>query len=361
MPGDNTVTFDADFSSTGAVITHDFVNNSEMYTVNSTQHKLISPLGVEYPITPVVPSSDTVIGETPEYTVSYDKDNLSDLLTLNDYDDNSAVENSDEYVYSNTIVTIDDSGNIPDGFTYTSTYTPLEFENQGLKGNLTNAYFDLAYPNNFAWVDTSELPVGKTIDTAESGDTGVQTEFGRSFDGANYEFTFTDMTAIGWAIRNHNLDGTDPDNPDGDVYWKQFAFGEINFPADNINLNNLTLTDVNNNQINLTDCEVIQNNGSFKIIFWTVDPGVDSIINIRSIGGTAEISDFSVRVERTLSPKDSDRLQSYADVETYVYDSYLTPAGYVDYTKVKLTSLDIERNPHGMLQVFTNIDNVDNR
>ena len=359
-PGDNTVKFDADFSSTGAVITDNFVNNSDMYTVNSTQHKLISPLGVEYPITPVVPSSDTVIGETPEYTVSYDKDNLSELLSLNDYDGNSTVENSDEYAYSTTIVTIDDSGNIADGFTYTSTYTPLEFEIQGFKGNLTNAYFDLAYPNNFAWVDTSELPIGKTIDTAESGDTGVQNEFGRSFDGANYEFTFTDMTASGWSIRNHNLDGTDSDNPDDDIYWKQFAFGEINFPADIINLNNLTLTDVNNNQINLTDCEVIQNNGSFKIIFWTVDPGVDSIINIRSIGGTAEISDFLVRVERTLSPKGSDRLQAYADVESYVYDSYLTPAGYVDYTKVKLTSHDIERNPHGMLQVFTNIDNVDN-
>ena len=76
------------------------------------------------------------------------------------------------------------------------------------------------------------IATGKTIDTAESGDTGVQTEFGRSFDGANYEFTFTDMTATGWSIRNHNLDGTDPDNPDADIYWKQFAFGEINFPAD---------------------------------------------------------------------------------------------------------------------------------
>ena len=359
-PGDNTVTFDADFADTGAVITHNFVNNTSAYTVTSTQHKLISPLGVEYPISPIAPSSDTVIGDTPDYTVSYDKDGLSELLVLNDYDDNHAVEDSDEYVYSSTVVTIVDSGNLAEGFTYTTTYTQNDFELEGFKGNLTNAYFDLASPNNFAWVDSSELPAGKTIDTAIAGDTGVQTEFGRSSDGVNYEFTFTDMTANGWSIRNHNLTGDDPDNPDNDVYWKQFAFGEINFPADNINLNNLILTDINNNQISLDDCEVTQNNGSYTIIFWTVDPGIGNNINVRSIGGSAVFTDFLVRVERSLMPIDADRLQSYADVESYVYDSYITPAGYVDYTKVKLTSMNIDRDPHGMLQVFTNLDNVDN-
>jgi hypothetical protein len=359
-PGDNTVTFDADFADTGAVITHNFVNNTSAYTVTSTQHKLISPLGVEYPISPIAPSSDTVIGDTPDYTVSYDKDGLSELLVLNDYDDNHAVEDSDEYVYSSTVVTIDDSGNVAEGFTYTTTYTQNDFELEGFKGNLTNAYFDLASPNNFAWVDSSELPAGKTIDTAIAGDTGVQTEFGRSYDGVNYEFTFTDMTANGWSIRNHNLTGDDPDNPDNDVYWKQFAFGEINFPAANININNLILTDINNNQISLDDCEVTQNNGSYTIIFWTVDPGIGNNINVRSIGGSAVFTDFLVRVERSISPIGSDRLESYSDVESYVYDSYITPAGYVDYTKVKLTSTDIDRNPHGMLQVFTNLDNVDN-
>ena len=359
-PGDNTVTFDADFADTGAVITHNFVNNTSAYTVTSTQHKLISPLGVEYPISPIAPSSDTVIGDTPDYTVSYDKDGLSELLVLNDYDDIHAVEDSDKYVYSSTVVTIVDSGNLAEGFTYTTTYTQNDFELEGFKGNLTNAYFDLASPNNFAWVDSSELPAGKTIDTAIAGDTGVQTEFGRSYDGVNYEFTFTDMTANGWSIRNHNLTGDDPDNPDNDVYWKQFAFGEINFPADNINLNNLILTDINNNQISLDDCEVTQNNGSYTIIFWTVDPGIGNNINVRSIGGSAVFTDFLVRVERSISPIGSDRLESYSDVESYVYDSYITPAGYVDYTKVKLTSTDIDRNPHGMLQVFTNLDNVYN-
>jgi len=359
-PGDNTVTFDADFSETGAVITHNFVNNTSAYTVTSTQHKLISPLGVEYPIAPVAPSSDTVIGDNPEYTVSYDKDGLSELLSLDDYDDNNLVDDSDKYVYSSTEVTIEDSGNLAEGFVYTTSYTDIKFEQEGFKGNLTNAYFDLAYPNNFAWVDSSELPTGKTIDTAVSGDTGVQTEFGRSFDGSNYEFVFTDMSADGWSIRNHNLTGDDPDNPDNDVYWKQFAFGEINFPAENISINNLVLTDINNNVINKIDYETIENNGSYKIIFWTVDPGIGNSINVRSIGGTAVFSDFLVRVERSLLPIDADRLQAYTDVESYVYDSYITPEGYVDYTKVKLTSMNIDRNPHGMLQVFTNLDNVDN-
>ena len=44
---------------------------------------------------------------------------------------------------------------------YISPYTDSAINLNGLKGNLTNAYFDLAYPNNFAWVDTSELPLVK--------------------------------------------------------------------------------------------------------------------------------------------------------------------------------------------------------
>ena len=359
-PGDNTVTFDADFANTGAVITHEFVNNSSSYDAISTRHKLISPLGVEYPITPIAPSSNTVIGESPAYTVSYDKDNLSDLLSLNDYDSSHPIINSDEYVYASANTVISHNGNVAEGFIYTTNYTDTKLKLEGFKGNLTNAYFDLAYPNNFAWVDSSELPTGKTIDTAISGDNGVQTEFGRTFDGTNYEFIFTDMSENGWSIQNESNDGTDPDNPDNDVYWKQFAFGEIVFPATNINLSNVVMTDVNNNLIDLIDCEVTQNNGEYTIVFWTVDPGIGSDVNVKSIGGTAQFSDFLVRVERSLAPMGSDRLEAYDDVETYVYDSYITPAGYIDYTKVKLTSLSNDRNPHGMLQVLTNLDNIDN-
>tara|TARA_R110001606_G_scaffold47376_1_gene120563 strand:+ start:826 stop:2448 length:1623 start_codon:yes stop_codon:yes gene_type:complete len=188
---------------------------------------------------------------------------------------------STEYTYSTSNIDISDSGNVAIGFAYTTTYSDGDFGAEGFRGKPVNSYFDIATPNNFVWVDESEIPNSKTLDTALPGDRGVQSDFGRSTSGTTNEFIFTDMSGSGWAIRNHNLSGDDADNPDVDVYWKQFAFAEINFLASgSIDANDILVTNSQGLNVDLTHCQITNNGNNWKIIFWTSDPGTGNNFNV---------------------------------------------------------------------------------
>ncbi len=367
--GDDTVTFDVDYSDSGAVITNSFIENNDCYAAIDTTHTLVSPLGPEYPITPLSPSSDTVIGDNPIYTVSYSVDDFLNKLSIGSYNDSisatetdssSSVLTENNYVCSTSVAAIEDLGNVADSIQYTTTYTATQLQSTGFKGLVSQTYFDIAATtDSFVWIDSSELPIGKTKESAIVGDNGVQTEFGIvSESNESFEFIFDDMSASGWSIKNANNDGSDPDNPDNDIYWKQFSFGEINFTAPNVAMQNFVLTDDNNQIIDSRHYEIIDNaDDTFKIIFWTVNPGTSTIL-VSNQGGTANFDEFEVKVERTLAKVNQDRVASYQEVESYLYDTYMTPAGYVDHSKIKLTTTDTKRDPHGMLNVITNIDSL---
>ena len=225
---------------------------------------------------------------------------------------------------------------------YSSTYTDSQLVLDGFKGEVSDTYFNIAANNgNFAWVDESELPTGKTRYNATNSDFGVQTEFFTQFDGSNtYQFIFDDMSSTGFSIQNENNDGLDPDSPDLDIYWKQYAFAEINFTAPNVAPDNFTLQDSDGIDIDLKHCEIITTDiDTYKILFWTVDPtngGTDNTITVNNIGGTSTLSEFKVQLTRMVRCIKTDRVSSYADAETYIVDKYITPAGYVDYSKRKI-------------------------
>ena len=367
---DDTATFDIKWKDTpGAVITNTFVDTNDCLEVVENLHTLISPGGSSYDITP---DESTTIGISPTYTVAYTVDNLSsklstesfnDDISINSIDPNSPVVSAGASVVSFGVASISNSAASNTASTvYSSTYTDSQLVLDGFKGEVSDTYFNIAANNgNFAWVDESELPTGKTRYNATNSDFGVQTEFLTQFDGSNtYQFIFDDMSSTGFAIQNENNDGLDPDSPDLDIYWKQYAFAEINFTAPNVAPDNFTLQDSDGIDIDLKHCEIITTDiDTYKILFWTVDPtngGTDNTITVNNIGGTSTLSEFKVQLTRMVRCIKTDRVSSYADAETYIVDKYITPAGYVDYSKVKLSSTDITRNPHGMLEVLSNQD-----
>ncbi len=95
----------------------------------------------------------------------------------------------------------------------------------------------------------------------------------------------------------------------------------------------------------------------YKIDFWTYAITVVELIDI-IIGVNADITtiaDFSVRVNATfgLDVGSTSTTTTYTDASSYVYDDYLTPAGYVDSTKVKLLTSDTNDNPFAMQDITT--------
>jgi hypothetical protein len=70
--------------------------------------------------------------------------------------------------------------------------------------------------------------------------------------------------------------------------------------------------------------------------------------------GIADLSIFTVKVEAAVDVtyRTNVKVQSYKDVQSYVYDKFITDAGYTDYSKVKVIHMDSEKDPHGILNVF---------
>ena len=355
--GDNTATFDGVYANTGADLTNEFVENSQSYNPVSTQHKLISPVGIEYPITPTLPSSDTVIGNAPLYTVTYNIDDLGSLVgDAIDTEEEPSVTATAEYVYSinPSLVEKEIDANVNTA-TFTTTHTETSLSDNGMKGIISSEYFSLAtITNNFVWIDENELPVGETLDTAIAPMLGVQTDYITSVLGSTYEFTFPDMIGSGWTINEL----------DDDIYWKQFAFGEANFVSTQaVNINTIIIKNELNEIIDRNHCEISSVGNNHRIVFWTTNPGIGSILSIFVEGtGEADLNEFSVRVERTVvsTVVDQTFVETYGEIESYIADEFITSSGYIDYTKVKLYTEDTTRNPHGILQVFSNTDNSAN-
>jgi len=353
VDNNGTITFDGVYKNTGAELTNDFVENMNCYNPTSTRHVLVSPVGLEYPVTPTSPSSTTVIGNSPSYTVSYELDNASEIVgTVIDTGENPAVETTNEYVYSiNPAVISEEIDSCTSAKSYTTTYNEVQLTDNSFKGKVSTQYFNQAQSsNNFVWIDENHLPTGETLDTAVAPMVGVQTEYFIQNNGGVYTFTFPDMVQDGWTI----------DNLDGDIRWKQFAYGEANFSStQSITADNIIIKDPSGTIIDNAHTEFRKNGNDHKIIFWTINPGIGSVLDIFIAGsGDADLTTFTVRVERTVEEVSTIQtaVETYDEIESYIYDEFITNEGYVDYHKVKLYASDTSRDPHGVLQVFVNVD-----
>ena len=84
---------------------------------------------------------------------------------------------------------------------------------------------------------------------------------------------------------------------------------------------------------------------TYKIVFWTYAVNVGDLIDV-FLGVAPTLSDlanYSVRVKATfdIANNNSNTTITYKTVASYIHDDYTTLSGYIDNTKVKLLTSDI--------------------
>jgi hypothetical protein len=359
--GGTGATFDAIFKYSGAPTTYDFVEDNDFETAGISSvvytHHLVSPSGIEYELNRAsqitYPISDTwkIIGYTDEYTTVPADTNeyklsiaVSDLANysttpdpISGGTDITTIASSDVFTSLDAVGFLEGyTGNVGDSNNSHSTQTSNELDTLGFKGKKSLSYFNAAASsNNFKWSDVS--------------DATTTTDFTTVYSTAPDEYTFTMSTAAS-ALYN---------NLDADLYFKQYAYGEFTVSSatalttSNVLLRDSTGTILSNDHITVTNTS----GTNYKIIFWTyaitLGELVDVIIGVDT--DITTIADFSVRVSASfgLSVGTNATTTTYAGTSSYVYDDYLTSAGYKDSTKVKLLTSDTNDNPFAMLDITT--------
>ena len=358
--GSTGATFDAIFKYSGAPTTYEFVEAND-YLDNATYtHTLVSPAGQEFPINKTTeityPTTANgawkIIGYTDEYTaVPADTNEYKLSIGVSDLANYSTAQNpiaggtdvpvtsfapADAFTSLDAVGFLEGyTGNVGEASNSHSTQSSNQLDTLGFKGKISLSYFNTAATSsNFKWHDVSD-------NTSTSDFTTV-------YDANTTEYTFTMSTAAS-ALYN---------SLDADIYFKQYAYGEFTVTSatplttSNTLLRNSAGTILSNDDITITNTS----GTNYKIIFWTYAITVGEVIDV-IIGTSAtitSIADFSVRVSATfgLTVGTNSTTTTYTDVSSYVYDDYLTPAGYVDSTKVKLLTSDTNDNPFAMLNVI---------
>jgi len=146
---------------------------------------------------------------------------------------------------------------------------------------------------------------------------------------------------------------------DADIYFKQYAYGEFTVSsATPLTTSNMLLRDSTGTILDNSHITVTNTSGTlYRIVFWTLAISIGDLIDV-IIGVNTDITsiaDFSVRVSASfgLAVGTTTSATTYTAASSYVYDDYITSAGYTDSTKVKLLTSDTNDNPFAMLDITT--------
>ena len=363
--GSTGATFDAIFKYSGAPTTYDFVENNDFGGGTTYTHNLVSPDGIQYLLDRTTeityPSSSAwkIIGYTDEYAVvPADANEYKLSIGVSDLANYSTAQTpiaggtdvpvttfapADAFTSLDAVGFLEGyTGNVGAATNAYATETSNELDTLGFKGKKSLSYFNTAATSgNFKWIDVSDAT--ETTDFATTfvtGTPGVP---------ATDEYTFTMSTAAS-AFYN---------SLDSDIYFKQYAYGEFTVVSSTpLTTSNLLLRNSAGVILSNDDITVTNTSGTnYKIIFWTyaitVGEAIDVIIGVNA--DITTIADFSLRVSASfgLSVGTNSVNTTYTGVSSYVYDDYLTSAGYKDSTKVKLLTSDTSDNPFGMLDITT--------
>ena len=344
--------FDAVFQYTGARESYEFAENSAVGVSGTAYtHSLISPDGLEYPLLAshiIAPTSASgkIIGDATDLGDGIDKlqlriDDLSTITSLSSTIGlDSPVTASSETNTSLTNITINYEGepgdiktlaNADSSFTTISTSDLTTF---GFKGKISLDYFNTASAtSNWVFRDNS--------DAAEQNDMVVTYASGIS------EYTFV----LPWqtTFQINTLDD--------DIDFKQYAYGEFSITsATALTTSNILLRTETGAFIDAAHTTVTNTSGNtYKVIFWTYAISVGDLIDV--FVGTpttlTDIADYSVRVKASfdLATQTNTTTAIYKSMASYVYDDYLTGAGYKDNTKVKLFASNVDDHPYSILDI----------
>jgi len=359
------------YNSTGAQFTAKYLHTGTRESYNFTQtsggvegltysHALVSPDGVEYPLTRAQiysPTTDTGkdIGDATDLGLGDEIDKLTlridDLSTVTSLAGeiglDSVVSASTDTNLSTSNITINYSGaedhsNADSSF---ATISTADLNTFAFKGIPSTTYFSNA-GSKFSFIDTT--------DNVEQSGTGIVT----SFDTGTTEYTFTlpfqhadtDANAAG------NQNQLNINTLDQDIKFKQYPYGQFTISsATALTTSNVLLRTETGSFIDANHTTVTLVSGTtYKIVFWTYAVSLLDKIDVFT-GSPATLSDiagFSVRVSASfkLQVEGKQIDTAYKTLASHVYDDYYTTAGYKDNTKVKLFAGNTNGNPY---EVFT--------
>ena len=352
--------FEAVYLNTGARETYNFIETNGAVRSPSYSHSLISPDGLEYPLTAaqvIKPTSTAgkVIGDATDLGLGDGQDKLhlqiDDLATITSLSstigiDNSVSASSDTNLSSTNIAInysgSEDHSNADSSF---ATISTADLNTIGFKGKPSTTYFSSA-GSKFAFIDTT--------DNTEQSGTGIVT----TYDTGTTEYTFT------LPFQHADTDAGQPGNQnqlnintlDQDIKFKQYPYGQFTITsATALTTSNMLLKTANGTFIDAEHTTVALVTGTtYKVVFWTHAVAVNDLIDvfIGSPTSYADITTFSVRVKATfeLATLATQTDITYKTLAAHVYDDYYTQAGYKDNTKVKLFAGNTNGNPY---EVFT--------
>jgi len=160
-----------------------------------------------------------------------------------------------------TIAFTDDNANVANATSAYTTLTSTQITNLGFKGEISLTYFGAAAPtSNFVWRDVS--------DSAE------QNDMISVYSPPSDEYTFTLPHETGFQI----------DSTDADIYFKQYAYGEMTVTTTSpLTGSNIQLRDANGFYIDKDHVTVTNISGNdYKIVFWTHDVSAGDVIDVVS-------------------------------------------------------------------------------
>jgi len=375
--------FEAKYEHTGARTSLEFADSDLIekiggLTTREYTHHLVTSDGIELPQT-VFSTTNVISPGSPHNIIGYKQADatvadptdtielqITDLTTLtggtitttiNDADSNPVTMGSS----TATNLSNDNNGGYinftGDGNVATDMSTTIkstqELDILGFKGNPSTSYL---LSDKFIWRDLDEN--GNIYDTSSGGATVTYNS-----TTTNYEFV---LSAADSMYINDADTGTG--SSQNDVHFKQEPYGEIvintteSLTTSNLLLKNATTGEwIDNEDIQLIDEDATVTN-QWRIIFWTevVAPSTTEIgVYLSSAPSISDLNDFSVRVTATfdITTGSVQIDNAYKSIASYVYDDYLTPAGYIDNTKVKLLTSDIDDDPFAILNTI-NDENI---
>ena len=348
--GGTGATFDAIFQYSGAPETYEFTESNAVSSTIYT-HSLVSPDGIEHTLvssnilSPASPNN--IIGATPSWTLGLGITDLADIQNLStSVQQNVPTSASTDTNLSTTHIEWDGgyTGNVGNATNSTTSLTEIELGGKGFKGKVSLPYFSAAATtSNFVWRDLD----------GTSGSAVEINDYSTAYPGDNpTDYKFTMSTASSSIINELDFD----------VYFKQYAYGEFTITnttgTDPLTTSNIVLRDSTGTILDNAHITVTNTTGTtYKIVFWTYAITVGELIDVflGSAPSLTDLATYSVRVKATFNISNSTQTTTttYKALASYVYDDYITPAGYIDNTKVKLMTSDTNDNPFALLDVTT--------
>lgn len=355
-------TFTISYENSGAELNYNYIETANPYITGVTYvHEVVSPDG----LTVEIPLS------TPPYADGTFDINLVSEITQDIsiiYDDVVVEEvnvSFDDIVAGPFTPNHAETANTSNTASHYNDYIDLtteQLETFGFIGTINLGRISTLLDDNklFFMDESSILSEGSTLADATLGEVGTQTPMVLSEDTNVYRFVFTQNE--GFPVN----DLYQINENDADIYFKQLPYSQFEFTATEVyTIDDIIVRLMNGSYVPSGDYTLMTPTetgiaNTYRIIFWTPSVQIGETIDIYTgvNGGTLEECRYHGRITATITQQAPTQIKvnSYKTIGSMVASKYVTDQGYIDYSKVIISSKDIDGDPYAMIDMISSIE-----